>query len=164
MAKWPKDTMSAKIAFYGNPMGAHGEDKTWRRNAEKRITPPFQMFYAGKPIKSITVHKKIADAVMAALEEIWEKCDKDQKKVNKSGASDWAGCFNYRVIAGSKPPRLSNHSFGCAIDLSPATNGFNTGKGTIGTIVVDAFKRQGARWGGDYKGRTDPMHFEFVSS
>ena len=31
------------------------------------------------------------------------------------------------------------------------------------SIVVDAFKRQGARWGGDFKKRTDPMHFEFVS-
>ena len=29
--------------------------------------------------------------------------------------------------------------------------------------VIDAFKRQGALWGGDYKGRTDPMHFEFCS-
>jgi hypothetical protein len=27
--------------------------------------------------------------------------------------------------------------------------------------VVAAFKRQGARWGGDYRGRKDPMHFEF---
>ena len=31
------------------------------------------------------------------------------------------------------------------------------------TAPPDAFKRQGARWGGDFKKRTDPMHFEFVS-
>jgi len=30
-------------------------------------------------------------------------------------------------------------------------------------LVIDAFKHQGARWGGDYRGRKDPMHFEFVS-
>jgi len=155
---WPKDTMDEKIKFYGDPRGPHGEDPKWRAKVEKRITPPFKMSFAGKPVKSLAVHTKIADAVEAALNEIWEK---DQAKVDKTGASDYAGCFNFRVIAGSN--NLSNHSFGCAIDLSPGTNGFNTGKGTISNIVVDAFKRQGARWGGDFKGRTDPMHFEFVS-
>ena len=30
--------------------------------------------------------------------------------------------------------------------------------------MIAAFKAEGARWGGDYKGRTDPMHFEFCAS
>jgi hypothetical protein len=161
MQSWPKDNTPAKIAFYGDPRGPHGENQIWRAAAEKRIVAPFQMYYAGQPIKSITVHKRIADAVLAAFNDIWQACGKDQKAVDKTGASDWGGCFNYRVIAGSA--NLSNHSFGCAVDLSPRTNGFNAGKGTIANIVVDAFKRQGAYWGGDYKGRTDPMHFEFVT-
>jgi hypothetical protein len=155
--------MAAKLKFYGDPRGPHGESPKWRASVEQRLKPPFQMFFAGKPVKSIAVHKKIADAVTAAFDEIWEACGKDQKKVDKTGASDFGGCFNFRVIAGSKPPRLSNHSFGCALDLSPSTNGFNTGSGTISNIVVAAFKKQGARWGGDFKKRTDPMHFEFVS-
>lgn len=161
MSQWPKDTMTAKIAFYGDPRGPHGVDPKWQAANLIRITPPFQMSYAGQPIKTITVHKKIANAVQAALGDILAACGGDQEKVDRTGASDWGGCFNYRVIAGSS--NLSNHSFGCAIDLSPRTNGFNTGNGTINSIVVDAFKRQGAFWGGDYKGRTDPMHFEFVS-
>ncbi len=37
-------------------------------------------------------------------------------------------------------------------------------KGTLSTLVIDAFKKQGFRWGGDYKGRKDPMHFEAVSA
>lgn len=161
MTAWPKDNMAAKVAFYGDPRGPHGADPKWEAANLVRIVPPFQMSYAGKPIKTITVHKKIMNAVTDAFLDIWEACGRDQKKVDKTGASDWGGCFNYRVIAGSS--NLSNHSFGCAIDLSPRTNGFNTGKGTINSIVVDAFKRQGAFWGGDYKGRTDPMHFEFVT-
>lgn len=162
MTTWPKDTMAAKIAFYGDPRGPHGANPRWVAANLIRITPPFQMYYAGQPIKSITVHKLIVDAVRAALTEIWIACGKDQKNVDKTGASDWAGCFNYRVIAGSN--NLSNHGFACAVDLSPKTNGFNAGKGTLSNIVVDAFKHQGARWGGDYKGRTDPMHFEFVTA
>lgn len=161
MTAWPKDTMAAKVAFYGDPRGPHGASPAWEAENLIRITPPFQMGYAGQPIKTITVHKKIAVAVLAALNDIWAQCGHDQKAVDKTGASDWGGCFNYRVIAGSA--NLSNHAFGCAVDLSPRTNGFNSGHGTIGSMVVDAFKKQGALWGGDYKGRTDPMHFEFVT-
>lgn len=164
MTIWPKDTLAAKIAFYGDPRGAHGQpSSTWQKENLIRVTPPFQMFYAGQPIKSrtVVVHNKIAYPFLHAMMEIWDKCDHDQRAVDKTGASDWGGCFNYRVIAGSS--NLSNHSFGCAVDLSPRTNGFNAGKGTINSIVVDAFKRQGFLWGGDYKTRTDPMHFEAVS-
>lgn len=161
MPQWPKDNLAAKIAFYGDPRGAHGPSPKWESANLVRITPPFQMYYAGKPIKTITVHKKCADAFMAAFNDIWEACGKDQKKVDKTGASDYAGVYNYRVIAGSG--NLSNHSFACAIDLSPKSNGFYVTKTTLGNVVIAAFKKQGARWGGDYKGRKDPMHFEFVS-
>lgn len=153
---WPKDTTAAKNAFYGD---FHG--KNWSSENLVRLVPPFQMYYVGKPMKSgILVHKKIAPALKAAFDEIWEKCGKDQGKVDKTGASDFGGCFNIRQIAGSNS--YSNHSWACAIDLAPGTNGFNM-KGTLPSLVVDAFKRQGAYWGGDYKGRKDPMHFEFVS-
>lgn len=157
MATWPKDTTAAKNAFYGN-----FNLKNWQAQYLTRIKPPFMMFYAKKPMTTgILVNKKCADAMMAAFQEIWDKCDHDEKKVAATGASDFGGCFNIRKIAGSN--NYSNHSWACAIDLSPATNGFGKGKGTLSTIVVDAFKRQGAFWGGDYRGRTDPMHFEFVS-
>jgi hypothetical protein len=156
MTKWPKDNTAAKMAFYGD-----FRQKGWSAANLTRISPPFIMRYQGKVISTILVHKKIADALMAAFTEIVEACGKDQPTIDKTGVSDYAGCFNIRKIAGSG--NWSNHSWACAIDLSPKTNGFNTGKGTISNIVVDAFKRQGALWGGDYKGRTDPMHFEFVS-
>lgn len=163
VSRWPRDTMAEKIAFYGNPSDPRDhsrENPEWRASVEVRLTPPFQMYYAGKPIRTIAVHRKCAEALLAVFDDIWEACGQDQLEVDKSGASDYAGIFNYRVIAGSH--NLSNHSFGCAIDLSPKTNGFNM-KGTISKIVVDAFDRQGWRWGGRYKGRKDPMHFEAVS-
>jgi len=153
---WPKDTTAAKNAFYGD-----FHSKAWSSQNLVVIVPPFQMRYDGKPLKGITVHRKVAPAMMAAFAEIWEKCGKDQAKVDKTGASDYGGCFNIRNIAGSN--NWSNHSWACAIDLAPSTNGFNM-KATLSSIVIDAFKRQGARWGGDYRGRRDPMHFEFVSA
>ena len=70
--------------------------------------------------------------------------------IDKTGASDFGGCLNIRRIAGSD--NWSNHSWACALDLSPTTNGFNM-KGTLSATVVNAFKKQGALWGGDYHGR-----------
>lgn len=155
MTAWPKDNTAAKNAFYGN-----FKAKDFQSRNLTRISTPFQMYYDKHPIASLLVNKACASAMLAAFNEIYEKCGHGQKKVDATGASDFGGCFNIRAIAGSN--NYSNHSWACAIDLSPATNGFNA-KSTLSTIVVGAFKRQGARWGGDYKGRKDPMHFEFVS-
>ncbi len=154
MPVWPRDNTAAKNAFYGNFHAAN-----WQTQFLTRITPPFQMFYDKKAMPSILVNRMCAPAILSCFNDIWNACDHDQAKVNVSGASDFGGCFNIRPIAGSN--NWSNHSWACAIDLSPATNGFNM-KGTISPIVVDVFKAHGARWGGDYKGRKDPMHMEFV--
>lgn len=153
--KWPHDDTASKNAFYGD-----FHSKAWASQNLVRIVPPFKVYYEKKLIPGIMVHKKVADAMMSAFSEIWEACGRDQAKVDKTGASDYGGCFNIRNIAGSN--NWSNHSWACAIDLAPGTNGFNM-KTTLSKVVIDAFKRQGALWGGDYTGRKDPMHFEFVS-
>ena len=153
---WPKDTTAAKNKFYGD-----FRLKSWQAEYLIRIKPPFTMFYDGKPMKTgILVNKMCAPAMMDAFNEIWGKCNFDEKKVAETGASDFGGCFNIRQIAGSNS--YSNHSWACAIDLSPKTNGFNM-KGTLSKVVIDAFDRTGARWGGRYVVRKDPMHWEWVS-
>jgi hypothetical protein len=125
------------------------------------MIPPFAMSYDKQPLPhGILVHKLIVPALTLVFNEIWAKCTQDQGAVDKTGASDFGGCYNIRNIAGSN--NWSNHSWACAIDLSPGTNGFNMHP-TLGNLVIEAFKKQGARWGGDYHGRKDPMHFEFVS-
>lgn len=155
MFNWPKDNTEAKNAFYGD-----FHSKGWQDLNLIHIQPPFQMFYEKKLLThGILVHKKIVPALNVAFNEIWEKCGHDQAQVDKTGASDWGGCFNIRPIAGSNS--WSNHSWACAIDLSPGTNGFNM-KPTIGNIVVKAFDNVNFFWGGRYKGRKDPMHFEAV--
>lgn len=153
---WPADNTAAKNAFYGD---FHAPN--WQAENLVHMTTPFVMYYAKQPmLHGILVHKKIVPALNAVFQEIWSICG-NQTAVDKTGASDFGGCFNIRQIAGSD--NYSNHSWACAIDLSPGTNGFNAGHGSIGSVVVSAFKRQGFLWGGDYHGRTDPMHFEAVS-
>ena len=162
MPNWPKDNMAAKIAFYGDPRGPHGVNLKWFANNMVRIVPPFTMYYAGKPMKSITVHKKCADAITTALNDIWLACGKSDAKLEKFKLNEFGGSFNYRLIRGSGT-NLSNHSFGCAIDIAPSVNPLGLKKGTMPDFAIDAFDKQGARWGGRYSGRKDWMHYEFVS-
>lgn len=164
MSRWPHDDPASLAAFYGDP------DKQEPGRQLVPVVPPFRMTYAGKPIARIMFHRKAAAALAAALNEIWEQCGRDQRKVDACGASIFSGAYNPRYIRGYEPgnphgraPRWSNHAYGAAIDLNAERNGLNTGHGTMPPLVVDAFKRQGALWGGDYHGRTDPMHFEFCS-
>lgn len=154
MGKWPADNQRDLIAFYGNPgTGAVASQLV-------RVKPPFQMYYEGKPIASISFHRKAAGALLAALNEIWRVSGQNQALLNKLGVSSFSGTYNPRKVRGSRT-KWSNHAFGAAIDIDAEHNGFGTGHGRMPQFVIDAFKRQGARWGGDYHGRTDPMHFEF---
>jgi hypothetical protein len=89
-----------------------------------------------------------------------------------------SSCFNYRNIVGQQ--RLSQHARGRAIDINPLQNPYvKPGvKGTLilppgavydpqqmGAIVepgavVEAFKRRGWNWGGDWHHLKDWQHFE----
>jgi len=156
MGKWPRDTQADLIKFYGDP-ASKGKDGVAAQLV--KVVPPFKMYYDGRPLKSLSFHKKAAPALMAALNDIWVRYGKDQSMIDRLGISKCAGTYNPRKVRGSNT-RWSNHAFGAAIDLNAEENGFNA-KSTIPLPVIAAFKRQGARWGGDYKTRKDPMHFEF---
>lgn len=80
--------------------------------------------------------------------------------IDEGTLDDWGYCF--RKVRGSDSV-VSNHSSGTAIDL-------NALKHPLGKVnTFDASKvpmlkalcvKYGIRWGGDYKGRKDEMHFE----
>jgi len=156
MSRWPRDNQAELIKFYGDP----GRGEVERQLV--KVVPPFQMYYDGRRLPFIRFHKKAASALFAALTDIWEHYGKNQATIDKLGISKCAGTYNPRKVRGSKT-KWSNHAFGAAIDINAEENGFNA-KSTIPQPVVDAFKRQGARWGGDYKTRKDPMHFEFCDA
>lgn len=147
---WPHDDTASKLKFFGKP----GTNLI-------PITPPFQMYYDGHPLKTITVNKAIATALLLVFNEILDKCGHDQKKVDATGASAYGGCYNNRSIRGSS--NISNHAFGAAIDIDPAHNPLGAKVGAMPPLVINAFKNQGFLWGGNYSGRKDWMHFEAVS-
>lgn len=94
-----------------------------------------------------------------------------------SMADNNSSAFNYRPIAGTDPPRWSEHSFGWAIDLNPLLNPFRDRQGVIspegatydfsvpGTIVPDGevvrlFLERGWEWGGHWTSVKDYQHFQ----
>lgn len=156
MSRWPQDNPSELAKFYGDP------NKSQPGRQLVKVVPPFQMYYDGKPIKTITFHKKAAPALLSALNSIWVYYGRDQAKIDKLGISKFSGSYNHRKVRGSAT-RWSNHAYGAAIDLNASENGLFS-KGNIPQPVIDAFEAEGAKWGGNYKGRKDPMHFEFVDN
>lgn len=81
-------------------------------------------------------------------------------------ADDWG--YAERPIRGSSTT-LSNHASGTAIDLNATRHPLGTSPsanfsdGQIRTIRAIISATGGVvRWGGDYSGRKDPMHFEIL--
>ncbi|MEV6879780.1 M15 family metallopeptidase [Amycolatopsis sp. NPDC051128] len=83
----------------------------------------------------------------------------------------WPGCWGYayRDIRGAT--QLSNHSSGTALDLNAPAHPLGTNPSAsfrpdqITAIRAIVARTEGCvRWGGDYTGRRDPMHFEIVAS
>ena len=134
----------------------------------------------------LIVHQEIAEEVVDIFRDIYEcrfpivkmipidfyECNDD-----KSMEDNNTSCFNYRTVSGSR--KLSDHSFGKAIDINPLFNPFVKRRKVIpengekykdreikegGIIqnndcVVNAFKSRGWHWGGDWKYEKDYQHF-----
>ena len=71
----------------------------------------------------------------------------------------WDGCFNIRKKRGLNS--MSLHSWGLAVDVNAFENGLGT-KGKLTAGFVRCFTDAGFEWGGNWSGRTDPMHFQLA--
>lgn len=71
----------------------------------------------------------------------------------------WDGCFNIRKKKAGTTPSL--HSWGVAIDVNAAWNGFNKPP-TLSAGFVKCFNDAGFDWGGAWKTQ-DGMHFQLRS-
>lgn len=159
---WPKQ--SECDTFYGNPRGRNGTaSPKWERENLVTVVSPYQMFYAGRPIKSFKVHKKCAAATLHALKAIFDATKGDKKLLTASGANVFGGSYCFRLKRGSNT--ISMHAYGCAIDLDPARNSFHdtTPNFEKYPFIIKAFADQGAVWGGHWAGSSrDGMHFQFA--
>ena len=157
---WP--LQSQCDAYYGNPRGRNGRASAqWEKANLVRVAPPFKMQFAGKPITSVSIHKRCADSLAKIFNNIWLASGKHQKIIDDWGVSVFSGSYNYRVMRGGNV--LSMHAYGCAIDLDAPRNGFHDPTPHFAQVpqVLKAFEDEGWTWGGSWSGRSkDGMHFQ----
>ena len=99
--------------------------------------------------KKIYCNKDLVQPLAAAFKNLIERGYYMELKT-------WDGCFNIRKKRGAQS--MSLHSWGVAIDLNAAWNGFGA-KPTLSSGFVKCFTDVGFDWGGIW-GKADGMHFQ----
>tara|TARA_B100000902_G_scaffold395993_2_gene455868 strand:- start:65585 stop:66268 length:684 start_codon:yes stop_codon:yes gene_type:complete len=137
-------------------------------------------------IGTLIVNKEVSDEVIDIFSDIYDCGFKINKMIpiyyyncidDSSMTDNNTSSFNYRTISGSR--KLSDHSYGKAIDINPLFNphvknnkimpnkakkyterdSSVAGLITSNDCVVKAFKDRGWYWGGDWKYSKDYQHF-----
>ena len=89
---------------------------------------------------------------------------KDITAANTGYTFDNVTTFNNRSKRGGGGKSL--HSWAIAIDINPDRNPYQIGNygpavNDFPVAVIDAFRKNGFQWGGDWPGERDAMHFEW---
>lgn len=109
---------------------------------------PEDLIFDNLPRK-IYLNKRLINPLSQALHEIKIKGLEDQIKT-------YDGCFNIRNMKAGN--RYSLHSWGIAIDINAAWNGYSKIP-TMSKELVECFTNNGFDWGGEWK-IPDGMHFQ----
>lgn len=86
------------------------------------IVPPYTLYYEGKALRSIRVHRAIASHVQDALREVLEHYGAE--KIHALGFDRYSGSYNYRSTAAGRS--LSMHAWGIALDFAAESNAYAT--------------------------------------
>ena len=127
------------------------------------ITPPYQLYYDGKPVRTIRVHRLIAPAVHSALTDVLEHYGAE--RIHALGLDRFAGCYNYRQTRGGKS--TSMHAWGIALDWYAEGNGLHTHApaATLSHADCEAWWNIWESYGAVSMGRhadKDWMHLQFA--
>jgi hypothetical protein len=164
MPKWP--TQSTAADFYGKNLrvlkGTAGADPAWERANLVLVRLPWRAVASWDKsitIKSLRVHRLVAESLTRILNAIWEAFGRNQKAIDAAGMNLIGGGYNWRQMRGKA--RLSMHAYGCAVDFDPARNGMGDPTPEMDRRVVETFKAEGWVWGGDWSPQSrDGMHFQ----
>jgi hypothetical protein len=103
---------------------------------------------------TVTCHRILFPQLSAALAEI------ERKGLSSLiDPGDYGGCYVPRFVDRNPDLPLSMHAFGLAIDINVSQNPLGT-RGNMDPRIVAIFEKWGFKWGGDFRPRPDPMHFE----
>lgn len=170
MTSWPtqRAVLDGKSVF-GEPTGKNGLlSPEWERNNLTMVAVPFKMKMGDLKITRIRMNKACAPSLSRVLSNLLDAAGGRQVDLDYWGVTAFGGSFAYRPMRGLRT--LSMHAYGCAIDLDPARNGLGdrTPRFSEFPQVLEAFRSEGWRWGGDWDGdgltsderRCDGMHWQ----
>lgn len=114
------------------------------------------------PLRWVT-GRVVGGDVHTILDHLGARFNAEVEAIDKASSWGWA----YRAVRGAAS--LSNHASGTAVDFNAPRHPLGR-SGTFTATQVAAIRRILAdlggtvRWGGDYSGRKDEMHFEINAS
>lgn len=110
--------------------------------------------------RSFNVHRKVAKIFTNFITTLVAT----PYPIDKGTLDDWS--YNCRHISNDPSKPWSNHAWGLAVDINSLTNPMTSPLTTdMPGWVRDEQKLMdtwGLRWGGEYSGTPDPMHYEFM--
>ena len=114
------------------------------------------------PVPGTNIKLSCAKAVAPLLVGFAAEFHELIEPIDEGNLDDWG--YAFRMVRGSTD-NLSNHSSGTAIDLNATQHPL----GKSGTFPLEKVpmiqalaKKYGLKWGGDFRGRPDEMHFEIT--
>ena len=114
---------------------------------------PYPLLYAGKTVRRARCHRLLVDNFITAFSAI-------RAAGLESECRNYGGIYANRSIRGiSSHP--STHSWGIAIDLEPAKYPLGNRK-RFPDAVIQCWELAGFYYGGNFRKRPDPMHFQFT--
>jgi len=149
--------------YYGDPESADRFEPSdpWKQANLVWVEAPYELIMPwrlNKPCQWVYVHRLIAEPLKQALEEIVDY--KGEAYLSENEYNRYGGSFHFRKMAGYDA--LSTHAFGIAIDLNPDLACWGCEPETQPEFIVEAFKKRGFEWGGDWGPpyKCDPQHFQ----
>lgn len=85
----------------------------------ENILPAYPLYFEGKAVRSIRVHRLVAKHVQQALRDVLEHYG--EAEIARLGLNQYGGSYQCRPVSGGGA--LSMHAWGIALDFAPASNG-----------------------------------------
>ena len=115
---------------------------------------PYPLRFEGQEVKHARCHNLAVDNFIQAFRNIDDAGFRDQ-------FVEFDGIYNRRAIRG-QASHPSLHSWGVAIDMGASNHRLGSAA-TWPKEILDAFAAAGFFWGGNFKARKDPMHFQLAT-
>lgn len=149
MRSKPPHGLDEIIATYGDPF-----QRGFEAENIVMFDLPYPLRYAGRLVTRARAHRKAVENFVFAFENV-------RSAGLEAEATNYAGIYAPRTIRGSsKFP--STHTWGIAIDLEAERYPLGSPL-RMPDAIIDAFRKAGFFYGGDFKSRKDPMHFQLAT-